>query len=69
MIDDQTDLKIDAAQMFNILYGDNGTVMEAIKIAYKAAEFNNEVGLSNFLQDRLNIHKKHGWMIRSITKV
>ena len=69
MIDDQTDLKIDAAQMFNILYGDNGTVMEAIKIAYKAAEFNNEIGLSNFLQDRMDIHKKHGWMIRSTTKV
>lgn len=69
MIDDQTDLKIEAAQMFNILYGDNGTVMEAIKIAYKAAEFNNEIGLSNFLQDRMDIHKKHAWMIRSINKI
>ena len=69
MIDDQTDLKVDAMQMMNILYGDNGTVMEAIKIAFKAAEFNNEIGLSNFLQDRMNAHKKHAWMIRSITKV
>jgi len=69
MIDDQTELKVDAAQMMNILYSDNQTVMEAIKIAYKAAEFNNEIGLSNFLQDRMDIHKKHGWMIRSTAKI
>lgn len=68
MIDDQTELKVDALQMMNILLADNGTVMEAIKITYKAAEFNNEIGLSNFLQDRMNAHKKHAWMLRSITK-
>jgi starvation-inducible DNA-binding protein len=69
MIEDQTELQVDAIQMMNILYGDNGTVMEAIKMAYKAAEFNNEIGLSNFLQDRMNVHKRHAWMIKSITKM
>jgi len=67
MIEDQTELKVDAMQMMSLLYTDNGTVMEAIKIAYKSAEFNNEIGLSNFLQDRMDIHKKHAWMLRSIT--
>jgi len=69
MIEDQTDLQLDATQMMNILYGDNGTVMEAIKMAYKSAEFNNEIGLSNFLQDRMDKHKKHAWMIKSTAKI
>jgi starvation-inducible DNA-binding protein len=68
MIEDQTELKVDSAQMMSILYSDNQTVMEAIKIAYKAAEFNNEIGLANYLQDRMDIHKKHGWMLRSTLK-
>ena len=25
-------------------------------------------GIENFLQDRLDIHQKHGWMLRSLTK-
>jgi len=68
MIDDQTEYPLDDQQMLSILYADNGTVIEAIKIAYKAAEFNNEIGLSNFLQDRMDKHKKLAWMLRATIK-
>jgi len=68
MIEDQTELALDDQQMLAIAYADNGTVIEAIKIAYKAAEFNNEIGLSNFLQDRMDQHKKIAWMLRATIK-
>jgi starvation-inducible DNA-binding protein len=68
MIEDQTELQLNDQQMIAMAYADNGTVMEAIKIAYKAAEFNNEIGLSNFLQDRMDVHKKHAWMLRATMK-
>jgi len=68
MIEDQTDFNIDDQQMLALAYTDNGTVIEAIKIAYKAAEFNNEIGLSNYLQDRMDKHKKIAWMLRATMK-
>ena len=68
MIEDVSDFNIDDQQMIAQAYSDNGTIMEAIKIAYKAAEFNNEIGLSNFLQDRMDKHKKIAWMLRSTMK-
>ena len=36
--------------------------------AYQAAEAPGKVGIANFLQDRIDIHEKHGWMLRSFTK-
>ena len=32
------------------------------------AEKTKELGIANYLQDRIDIHKKHGWMLRSIIK-
>lgn len=54
-----------ALQMIQELYQDNLTVQESIKVAYQAAESAGEIGLSNFLQDRYDVHAKHGWMLRS----
>lgn len=58
-----------AMQMVKILLADNDKVLEALKDAYDAAEAAGEIGLSNFIQDRTDIHKKHGWMLRATTKV
>ena len=55
-------------QMFMELSGDNQTVLSSLMRGYKLAEQYSEIGLSNFLQDRYNIHKKHAWMINSILK-
>ena len=66
-IDDQVDVP-NAQQMIAIALADNEKVIQTISEAYKAAEMSGEIGLSNFLQDRIDIHKKHGWMLRATLK-
>lgn len=58
----------DALEMFRRLDADNDTVMEGLVTAYMSAEGAGEIGLSNFLQDRMMYHKKLRWMLRSITR-
>jgi starvation-inducible DNA-binding protein len=57
-----------ALEMMRRLLADNDTVMEGLITAYMAADAAGELGLANYLQDRLDIHKKHRWMLRSILK-
>jgi len=64
MINDQVDV-IPAEQMLSIAAQDNDKVIEALTLAFRVAEQNAEIGLANFLQDRIDIHKKHGWMLRA----
>lgn len=54
-----------ADRMFQILINDNNIVLDSLKQAYDQAEKAEELGLANFLQDRMDIHKKHGWMLRA----
>lgn len=64
VIKDQLDV-VPAEQMISIAIQDNDKVLDVLNQAYLAAEQNAEHGLANFLQDRMDIHKKHGWMLRS----
>jgi starvation-inducible DNA-binding protein len=57
-----------AVEMFTELQGDNQMVLSSIMTAYNFANQYNEIGLSNFLQDRYDAHKKHNWMLSSILK-
>ena len=54
--------------MFKNLHDDNHTVMEGILVAQQKADEDMEIGLSNFLQDRMMYHKKLDWMLKSIIK-
>lgn len=54
-----------ANRMFQILLNDNNIVLDSLKQAYDLAEKHGELGLANFLQDRMDIHAKHGWMLRA----
>jgi starvation-inducible DNA-binding protein len=47
----------------------NEEVMSNLREAYNKAEEASELGLSNFLQDRLTVHAKYGWMLRSIAGI
>jgi DNA-binding ferritin-like protein len=47
---------------------DNEIVLKSLQKAYALAEKEKEIGLSNFLQDRTDTHKKHGWMLRATVK-
>ena len=57
-----------AGEMFNTLASDNQIVLSSLMETYRLAEEYSEIGLSNFLQDRYDAHKKHAWMISSILK-
>jgi starvation-inducible DNA-binding protein len=57
-----------AMEMVSILLDDNEKLTNLMGIVYKLAEANNEFGLANFLADRQDAHRKHGWMLRSTLK-
>lgn len=51
--------------MIATLIFDNQTLINTLHQAYKLANTNNEIGLSNFIQDREAAHKKHAWMLKA----
>jgi starvation-inducible DNA-binding protein len=52
--------------MVSGLIKDNQIVINHLSKAYTLAETNQQLGLANFLQDRIDIHQKHQWMLISI---
>jgi starvation-inducible DNA-binding protein len=65
----QDDNTIPAAlDMVRRLLADNEVVMEGLLQAFMSAEAAGEIGLADFLTQRLDAHKKHAWMLRSILK-
>lgn len=57
-----------ALEMFRRLIAINDTVLEGLLMCYMAAEEAKELGLSNFLQDRIEQHTKHRWMLKATVK-
>lgn len=55
-------------QMMNILYFDNQRVIDVLNAAHETAQEQKVFGLVNFLEDRLDVHSKHAWMLRSFIK-
>jgi starvation-inducible DNA-binding protein len=58
-----------AMQMVSKLYDDNRKCIEVLTDAFNVAEREKVLGLANFLQDRIDIHSKHAWMLRASLKV
>lgn len=54
-----------APRMLANLLQANDIVLASLKEAYMMANQLGEDGLSNFLQDRIDTHRKHGWMIKA----
>ena len=67
IIDDQINIP-NAKSMINELIANNTSLIRELVKAYKLAESQEKLGLSNFLQDRINIHEKFGWMLRATNK-
>jgi starvation-inducible DNA-binding protein len=55
-------------ELFSQLFADNSIYLSLLMETYTAANTANQIGLSNFLQDLTDQHKKHQWMLRSINK-
>jgi starvation-inducible DNA-binding protein len=66
-IEDATTVPTASAMVAKLL-SDNEKVLTSLKEAYDAANESNEIGLSNFLQDRTDIHKNHGWKLRATSR-
>jgi len=58
----------EALEMMRRLQYDNTVMLAALRECYREAEANSQIGISNFLQDRIQAHEKHDWMLRSIIK-
>lgn len=54
-----------ATAMVANLLSANALVLDSLREAYTSADQLGELGLANFLQDRMDIHKKHGWMLKA----
>lgn len=52
-------------EMLRVLYVDNGKVHQELLKAYALAEAEMEAGLCAFLSERVDEHRKHGWMLYS----
>ena len=65
---EETDDVPDAKTMMTRLLQENNILRASLLTAYTTADTIGEVGISNFLQDRIQAHEKHSWMLRSILK-
>jgi len=54
--------------MVEKLLSDNSIVIDNLNITQKMATQAGQDGIANFLQERIDIHNKHGWMLRSTLK-
>lgn len=59
---------LSANEMLSQLLNDNNTYINTLSLAFQMSEKEKEIGLSNFIQDRIDQHKKHGWMLKSFLK-
>jgi starvation-inducible DNA-binding protein len=59
---------LELMEMARRLMVDNQKVIMTLDVAFKLADELDQQGLADFIAGRLDTHKKHGWMLRSITK-
>lgn len=65
---EESDTVPDAKGMLMQIKRDNDLLLAQLVKAYDEAEKASEFGVSNYLQDRIQAHEKHAWMLRAITK-
>jgi starvation-inducible DNA-binding protein len=54
-----------ALDMINDLLNDSEKCIKIFKMVYDLSEREGEVGLSDFLANRISAHKKHSWMLKA----
>lgn len=67
VIDEQLNIP-EPRKMILELESDNRSLIALLSKTYMLAEKYNRLGLSNFLQDRIQTHEKQGWMLRATSK-
>jgi starvation-inducible DNA-binding protein len=62
------DTIISGLEMANRLLADNDKLTPMLISVMKKAESVDRYGTANFIQDRIEAHRLHAWMLRSVTK-
>ena len=68
VVDDENSEGIPERNMVAELLQDSEKMANIFRITFDMAEAAGDHGLSNFLADRQDAHKKHSWMLRSTLK-
>ena len=68
IVDDENSEGIPERNMVAELLQDSEKMANIFRITFDMAEGAGDHGLSNFLADRQDAHKKHSWMLRSTLK-
>jgi len=55
-------------EMLISLLADNNTIVNCLNESFKLADEADLQGLADFIAGRIDVHKKHGWMISSCLK-
>jgi starvation-inducible DNA-binding protein len=66
-IEDETNVPMSREMALKLLR-DNDTVLNTLNVAFKLADQFDRQGLADFIAGRIDVHNKHAWMLRSITK-
>ena len=66
-IEDETNVP-NALEMVSQLLADSDKMANLFGMVYQISEKYNEIGLSNYLAERQDAHRKHSWMLRATLK-
>lgn len=66
-VGDETEILPKDAMVQELLL-DNEKMVKILKYTYDQAEAAGEHGFSNFLAERMDAHRTHGWMLRASSK-
>jgi starvation-inducible DNA-binding protein len=67
VVEDENEI-LEQGAMVGELLDDSEKMANIFKLTFSMAEQAGDHGLSNFLADRQDAHKKHSWMLRSTLK-
>ena len=67
MISEDEDV-VSSMSMVSRLLDANNLTLASLMMAYRAADSATELGLANFIQDRIAAHQKHSWMLKATLK-
>lgn len=62
-------VKFDTGSLASDLLAANDAVLERLRLAFTAADAVNEQGIANFLSERIDMHQKWRWQLRSSVSV
>lgn len=65
---DASNTATDATAMVSDLLEANNKIIESLNKLFDLLDESNEQGFADFVAGRLDAHKKHGWMLKSILK-